>query len=87
MDVQAGVGYGIVVDGFAGKFGTYEITLSSSKVLPAAHATPSNDLQFVPACHSFSWDTEQGVLRVDSSKALYSAQNVWKDIVDIPCSL
>ena len=53
MDVQAGVGYGIVVDGFAGKFGTYEITISSSKVLPAACATPSNVLQFLPACHFF----------------------------------
>ncbi len=39
MDVKAGVGYGIVVDGFAGKFGTYEITISSSKVLHATHAT------------------------------------------------
>ena len=44
MDVQAGVGYGIVVDGFAGRFGTYEITISSSQVLPAARATLSNDL-------------------------------------------
>lgn len=34
MNVQAGVGYGIVVDGFAGKFGTYEITVSATKVLP-----------------------------------------------------
>lgn len=32
MDVKAGVGYGIVVDGFAGKFGTYEITVSATKV-------------------------------------------------------
>ena len=33
MDVQAGVGYGIVVDGFAGKFGTYQITVSAAQVL------------------------------------------------------
>ncbi len=33
MDVQAGVGYGIVVDGFAGNFGTFEITVSATKVL------------------------------------------------------
>ena len=32
MDVQAGVGYGIVVDGFAGNFGTFEITVSATKV-------------------------------------------------------
>ncbi|CAK0782475.1 hypothetical protein CVIRNUC_005706 [Coccomyxa viridis] len=31
MDVQAGVGYGIVVDGFAGKFGTYQITVSAAQ--------------------------------------------------------
>ena len=36
MDVRAGVGYGIVVDGFAGNFGTFEITISATKVLSAA---------------------------------------------------
>ena len=36
MDVRAGVGYGIVVDGFAGNFGTFEITVSATKVLSAA---------------------------------------------------
>ena len=36
MDVQAGVGYGIVVDGFAGKFGTYQITVSAAQVLVLA---------------------------------------------------
>ena len=36
MDVQAGVGYGIVVDGFAGNFGTFEITVSATKVLSPA---------------------------------------------------
>ena len=74
MDVQAGVGYGIVVDGFAGRFGTYEITISSSQVLHAARATLSNVLQFVLACHSSSWDSAQGMWCVDSSKLLYFAQ-------------
>ena len=36
MDVQAGVGYGIVVDGFAGNFGTFEITVSATKVVLAS---------------------------------------------------
>ena len=39
MDVQAGVGYGIVVDGFAGKFGTYQITVSAAQVLFMAHTS------------------------------------------------
>ena len=39
MDVQAGVGYGIVVDGFAGKFGTYQITVSAAQVLLMAHTS------------------------------------------------
>ena len=48
MDVQAGVGYGIVVDGFAGKFGTYQITISAAQVLFIAHtALPTKHFQII----------------------------------------
>lgn len=32
MDVRAGVAYGIVVDGFDGKFGTYELAITAAQV-------------------------------------------------------
>ena len=32
MDVRAGVAYGIIVDGFDGKFGTYELAITAAKV-------------------------------------------------------
>lgn len=32
MDMRAGVAYGIIVDGFDGKFGTYDITVSAMQV-------------------------------------------------------
>jgi hypothetical protein len=31
MDVRAGVAYGIIVDGFDGKFGTYELAITATQ--------------------------------------------------------
>ncbi len=31
MDVRAGVAYGIIVDGFDGKFGTYELAITAAQ--------------------------------------------------------
>jgi hypothetical protein len=34
MDMQAGVAYGIIVDGFDGKFGTFDLAMTATQVPP-----------------------------------------------------
>ncbi|BDA45353.1 probable extracellular serine proteinase at N-terminal half [Coccomyxa sp. Obi] len=61
MDVRAGVAYGIIVDGFDGKFGTYELAITAAKGVVNGSIPPPGYGQSSRFTLSNSYSTNSGV--------------------------